>query len=368
MRILLVSSFVLPHAGGVEQFVATVRRTFEEAGCEVRVLACRRPEEDTSADAVVPTRFVGDSGWPVPVGGWRVLWREVGRADAVIANAAIHVLPVLAVLAARRRGVPALLVVHGSGRPLPTGSAAFRGARRAFQRTLGRMAVRRALPVSVSWAGVQGVRARFGVRAEHLPYPLPELPPARPVAAPGPEDPLLVAWIGRLSPEKDPESAVAAVERVRDERPAVLDVFGDGRLRPRLDALATARPWLTVHGSRPWPEILEAQERAHVLLSTSVWDNAQVALLEALARGVPAVSTAVGDAPRYLLEPSLERFCVAPGDPDTLARALAELGGSYDRFRGGFAVNGERLRAIHGDAGHVLRELVALAGARRDGR
>jgi glycosyltransferase involved in cell wall biosynthesis len=364
MRVLLVSSFVLPHAGGVEQFVATVRRMLERRGSQVRVLACRRSGEDDSADAVVPTRYLGGSGWPLPVGGLGTLWREVASADAVIANGSLHVLPALAVLAARRQGVPALLVVHGSGEALPTGSRAFRAVRTGYQRTLGALAVRRALTVSVSHAGVVGARRTYGVRARHLPYPLPELPRAEPVPGPGPSEPLRVAWIGRLSPEKDPELAVAAVERLLAARSATLDMFGDGRLRGGIDALAASRPWLTVHGSRPWPEVLAAQEHAHVVLATSVWDNAQVALLEALARGVPAVSTDVGDASRYLTEPSLEPFCVPASDADALGAALAELADSYDRRRSVFAANGERLRALHGGAIDVLEELMAVAGAR----
>jgi glycosyltransferase involved in cell wall biosynthesis len=358
MPTILASSFVLPHPGGVEQFVATVRRLLEARGVEVRVLACRRPGEDGSADVTVPARFLGASGWPLPVGGVTAVWREIGQADAVIANNALHPLTGLCVLVARLRRVPALLVVHGSGEDLPLGSAGFRALRDAFQRTASWLAVRGAVPVSVSWAGVEGVRRRYGVQAAHLPYPLPELRDG--VVPPPLGDELRILWVGRLSPEKDPELAVAAVDRLASK--ARLEVYGDGRLRARLEALAQTRPWLVLHGARPRAEVLAAQERAHVLLSTSVWDNAQVALLEALARGVPAVSTRVGDAPRYLHEPSLAPFCVVP-DASALAGALGLLAESYDRWRAIFGVNGQRLRAIHGGAGDVLAELIA--GARR---
>jgi glycosyltransferase involved in cell wall biosynthesis len=367
MRVLLVSSFVLPHAGGVEQFVATLGELLAQQGCEVRLLACRRPGEDTTADATVPARYLGRAGWPLPTGGWATVWREAGQADAVVANNALHVLSAVAVLAGRRRRVPSLLVIHGSGQGVRPGARGLGTARAAFQRTLGGQAVRRSLPVSVSRAGVAGARSAYGVEAEYLPFPLPELPEAALPPAPAAGEAMRVVWIGRLAPEKDPLSAVQAVESLSAHRPVALDVYGDGPLRSRLDALAAQRSWLTVHGARPWPEVVEAQGRAHACLSTSVWDNVQVAVLEALARGVPVISTRVGDAPHYYAPP-LERWCVEPGDPVATARALGALAASYDDNREAFAANGRRLQAIHRDAPRVLMELIALAGSRQPTR
>jgi glycosyltransferase involved in cell wall biosynthesis len=358
--VLLVSSFVLPHAGGVEQFVATIRGLLEERGCEVRVLACRRPGEDGTADAVVPTRFLGATGWPLPFGGPRTLWAEVARADVIVANGAMHVLPVAAILAGRRRGVPGLMVIHGSGERQRYGLRRVAALRGAFQRLIGRLAVRRALTVSVSQVGVDGVRRAYGVGAAVLPYPLPELPTAEPVAL-GDGEPLRVVWTGRLAVEKDPLLAVRAVERLRATRPALLELYGDGPLRPPLAALAAERPWLTLHGARPWPEVLAAHARAHVCLSTSVWDNVQVAVLEALARGVPVVSTRVGDAPRYYRAPSLAGFCVASGDAEALSGALGRLASDYAAHRRAFADNGRELASTHRDAPRILMELIADA-------
>ena len=191
MRVLLVSSFVLPHVGGVEQFVATIRDLLEQPGCEVRVLACRRPGEDTTADAVVPTRFIGPIGWPLPIGGLRTLSRGVGRADAVVANEALH----LADRAGRARGAP------------PAGSGAARHpwlgrrrrqrprpARAAFERTL---APGRDPAVAAGFgvrAGVEGIRRSHGFESAYLPYPLPELPAAAPRPARRPAS--RCAWRG----------------------------------------------------------------------------------------------------------------------------------------------------------------------------
>ena len=357
-RVLLVSSFVLPHAGGVEQFVETARGILLDRGCDVRVLACRLPGDDATADDTVPTRFLGRSSWPLPVGGWRTLWREVQQADVVVGNNSRHVLPVLAVLVARLRRRGAIFVVHGSGEGLQTGSAGFRVARATFQRTLARRAVRASRPVSVSHVGVASILRLYGVAAGYLPYPLRVLPPVAATPRLTAGEPVRVVWVGRLYPEKDPRLAVRAVERLRDWRPATLDMYGGGVLDAELAGLARSRPWLTLHGPRGWDEIQEIQAAAHVCLSTSAADNVQVAVLEALSRGIPVVSTRVGDAARYYLSDTLSRFCVAAGDPDAIAHAILELCSSYPSLRDDFGRNGRQLTAQHAEAPSVLGRLI----------
>jgi glycosyltransferase involved in cell wall biosynthesis len=357
-RVLLVSSFVLPHAGGVEQFVETARGILLDRGCGVRVLACRLPGDDATADDTVPTRFLGRSSWPLPVGGWRTLWREVQQADVVVGNNSRHVLPVLAVLVARLQRRGAIFVVHGSGEGPQTGSPGFRVARAAFQRTLARRAVRASRPVSVSRAGVASILRLYGVEAGYLPYPLRVLPPVAATPRLTADEPVRVVWVGRLYPEKDPGLAVRAVERLRDERLATLDVYGRGILDAELARLARSRPWLTLYGPRGWDEIQEVQASAHLCLSTSAADNVQVAVLEALSRGIPVVSTRVGDAPRYYLTGPLSRFCVAAGDADAIARAILELCSSYPSLRGDFGRNGRQLTAQHAEAPSVLARLI----------
>jgi glycosyltransferase involved in cell wall biosynthesis len=368
-RVLLISSFVRPHPGGVEEFVDSSRAVLEKRGLQTRVLACRLPGLDTSADALIPTRFVGSSSWPLPTGGWRPLWREVSAADVIVANNARHLLPVLAVLLARARGRAAFLVMHGSGEGPYGGSRAFGLVRGTFQRTLGLLAMRLSHPVSVSQAGVEGARRLYGVEASYLPYPLRELPAVSPFPTLDPDRPLRIAWVGRLFPEKDPLLAVQAVENLRRRRDARLHVCGDGPLRPELERLARQRPWLVVHGARSWEGAQALQAGGHACLATSVADNVQVTVLEALSRGIPTVSTRIGDAPSYYLSSSIRHLCVAPRDPDAAADALYDLACSYDRYRPEFAANANLLRARHADAGEALVRLLlaALPEAGTDG-
>jgi glycosyltransferase involved in cell wall biosynthesis len=363
-RALLVSSFVRPHRGGVEEFVDSARMLLEERGWHTRTLACRLPDLEAAADAVVPTRFLGPSSWPLPTGGWRSVWGEVGGADVVIANGTSHLLPVLAVLAARVRRRKAIFVLHGSGEY--PGSRPMRLARSLFQRTLARPALRLSQPASVSRAGVQAARELYGVDASYLPFPVHELPPVLDTPALPADAAMQVTWVGRLFPEKDPVLAVEAVELLRGEREAVLHVCGDGRLRPEVERLAARRPWLVVHGTLEWNKVQALQGSAHACLATSIADNVQVAVLEALSRGIPTVSTQVGDAPAYYNRPAIRHLCVEPRSPQAVARALLDLAASYDRYRREFASNAAVLRAHHAQAGAALAALaVNLRHAQR---
>ena len=85
------------------------------------------------------------------------------------------------------------------------------------------------------------------------------------------------------------------------------------------------------------------------LLATSVADNVQVAVLEALSRGIPTVSTRVGDAPTYYVSAPLQNLCVPTQNPEAMAAALADIASSYDRCRREFTANaGDSSRSAHG--------------------
>jgi glycosyltransferase involved in cell wall biosynthesis len=367
VRGLIVSSFVLPRAGGVEQFVDVAARLLRGEGWQVRVLACRPPTGEAQAEVTVPTLFLGSAGWPLPVGGWRTLWREVGAADVVIANGTRHLLPSVAAFAARVRRKRVVFVLHGSGAPFSTSSFFYhRVLGRLFERLVARPALRISQPVSLSRAGVRGSRSRYGVAATYVPFPLRELPPATRSRL-DPHEPLRIAWVGRLFGEKNPLAAVEVVERVRLRRDARLDVYGIGPLLETLERLARERPWLAVHGPRTWEEIQQVQATAHLCLSTSLRDATQMAVLEPLARGVPVVSTRVGDAPGYYAR-KLRAFCVEPGDPEGAAEAILALADSYDRYRELFAANARELVRRHRDgAGRLAAVLESPRTPTRDG-
>jgi glycosyltransferase involved in cell wall biosynthesis len=261
------------------------------------------------------------------------------------------------------------LVVHGSGVGPQAGSLPFRLGRSLFEKTLARLAMRVCRPVSVSQVGVEAARRLYGVQASYLPYPLRDLPPVETSPSLEHDRPMRITWVGRHFPEKDPLLAVAAVEAFRRQRDAELHIIGDGPLRPDLEQLARERQWLMVLGRRTWEEVQLLQAEGHACLATSVADATQLTVLEPLSRGIPTVSTQVGDAPSHYLSSSIRHLCVPPRDAEATADALLDLASSYDSYRSRFADNAELLRARHAEAGEALAQLLAeaLSGAERAG-
>jgi glycosyltransferase involved in cell wall biosynthesis len=279
----------------------------------------------------------------------------------VIVNGTRHLLPSIAALIARLHGKRAIFFLHGSGAPFSASSFLYhRVLGSLFERVVSRPALRASLPVSLSRAGVDGAGHRYGVSATYVPYPLRELAP-RPRRSLAADEPIRIVWVGRLYREKDPLGAVGVVEQVRRSREASLELYGSGILLDELGLLARERPWLAVHGSRSWEEIQKIQGAAHVCLSTSLRDATQLAILEPLVRGIPVVSTRVGDAPVYYLDSQLQVFCVDPGDSAAAAEAILELASSYPRYRRLFAANATGLRPRHSPAGERLSSLIETA-------
>jgi len=110
-----------------------------------------------------------------------------------------------------------------------------------------------------------------------------------------------------------------------------LTIVGDGRIRPRLEALAL-RLGLTdrceflgqlVHG----PAILEALDKADLFVLPSRTEGLPRALIEAMARGLPCISTKVGGIPELLPAEDL----VAPGNVTALAAKIGDVARSTAR-------------------------------------
>jgi glycosyltransferase involved in cell wall biosynthesis len=136
-----------------------------------------------------------------------------------------------------------------------------------------------------------------------------------------PDDATAVAWLGRLSEEKDPITFVRAIRRLSDRRPVVALVGGDGPLRVAVEAAGGDAPLrMTGWVDDPGP-LLSA---ADLFVSTSRWEGMPLAVLEAASVGLPLVLT---DVPgnRDAAEHGIPAELVPPGDSVALATAIDVL-------------------------------------------
>jgi glycosyltransferase involved in cell wall biosynthesis len=133
---------------------------------------------------------------------------------------------------------------------------------------------------------------------------------------------------GSLIPRKDPVTLIQAVAEVRRKVPYVqvhlagtlADTVYVGEVRREIARLGL-EDVVTLLGSLDAGRLREEYTAAEVVVLSSRQESAPLAVVEAMAAGLPVVATAVGGVP-YLVEDGVTGYRVPPGDPGTLARAL----------------------------------------------
>lgn len=114
----------------------------------------------------------------------------------------------------------------------------------------------------------------------------------------------VLAFVGRLDSQKDPLLLVRAFSEILKSRMDLhLVMIGDGNLRPRVekavqDGLLRGR--VTLLGVRPAAEIAEVLRASDLFVLSSAYEGMPIALLEALACGIPVVTTDVGEVRRVV--------------------------------------------------------------------
>jgi glycosyltransferase involved in cell wall biosynthesis len=139
-----------------------------------------------------------------------------------------------------------------------------------------------------------------------------------------PDDAWVVGTVGRLAPEKDQALLVDAMGSLLCATRHLV-IVGDGAERGALRARVDANPgrdYVHMLGDREDVESLLAAFDAFAL--TSRTEGLPLVLLEAMATGLPVVSTAVGGIPD-LVKDGVTGFLVPAGDRGSLADRLGLL-------------------------------------------
>ena len=140
-----------------------------------------------------------------------------------------------------------------------------------------------------------------------------------------PNQPPMILGVGRLEKQKDFPTLIRAFAQVRQQYPARLMILGEGKERPYLEALVqelglTEDVVLPGFVANPYAYMA----RASLCVLSSAWEGFGNVLVEAIAAGVPVVSTDCESGPAEILENGRYGKLVTVGDIEGMAAAIVE--------------------------------------------
>jgi glycosyltransferase involved in cell wall biosynthesis len=133
----------------------------------------------------------------------------------------------------------------------------------------------------------------------------------------------VIVGMGRLTKQKDFHTLIKAFAKMREECPCRLVILGEGGDRSSLESLTenlgiSKDVDLPGFHKNPFPFL----SRADLFVLSSRWEGFGLVLVEALALGVPVVSTDCPSGPREILEDGRYGPLVPIEDPAALAKAI----------------------------------------------
>ncbi len=316
--------------GGLESVIATLCSAQRSAGDSVLVVPVLEPDDARGHPLVEKLSSEGIDVMPVVVTG-----RDYRGERAALRRLLVDRRPdvvhthgyrpdVIDAPVARGLGIPTVTTVHGFTR----GGFGGRGWKGRFYEWLQIRSFRRFDAVVVVSERLRGELAGEGVREDRLHVlrnawdagadALPDRAEARARLGVGAQSPA-VAWVGRLSSEKAPDLFVRAARAVTGE--AEYHVLGTGPMLSDCRELAerlSVGEQFTWHG--PVPEAGRWLSAFDALVISSWTEGTPMVLLEAMAAGVPVVTTAVGGIPD-VVSPAEAILCEA-GDVPCLAEGI----------------------------------------------
>ena len=327
MKIALVTRRYPPLIGGAERVLSYLAPALAAEGAEVDVLTARSEgpaavEEHASGPfrvvrlATSRARFVGT---------WLYMrelsrWFARNRVDLAYVSMLKHDAYVV-VEQGRRRGFPVVLRPEGAG---ATGDIAWQQWGRLGSR-IGRRCREADAVVAISPA-VRGELVEAGydpARIHDLPngVPVPDVP----WSPRGDPRSLHAAFVGRLAPEKGLDSLVDTWPIVRERwSEARLTLIGEGPERAALEGRISR---LGLGGSVELLGISADPSRVlrgcDLFVLPSREEGMSIALLEAMALGIPSVASAI-PGNLALMTDGVHGRLAPPDDPPSLARAILE--------------------------------------------
>ncbi len=153
-----------------------------------------------------------------------------------------------------------------------------------------------------------------------------------------PPESFVIGSVGHLRAEKDYPNLIRAFARIADPR-ARLMLVGDGPCREDLASLSKTLGCADrIRFAGLLNETATTYQAMDLFVLSSTTEQMPVALLEAMASGLPAVCTDVGDC-ASMLDRTAPPFVVPPSQPQALTNAIQVLMEDHELRRAAAAAN-----------------------------
>lgn len=360
-------------AGGAERVVTLMANDWAARGRNITLLTFDDGAVPPfyALDARVrhkPLAIAGDS--PHPIAALRSNLKRIHHLRAAIRasrpDCVISVLDkvnVLTLLATRGLKVPVVVMeqVHPGSYPI---GRAWEVLRNRTYPTADRV-------VAITARALDHFSPRIRARARVIPNPavaggpLDEEVSERPLARPS------VVAVGRLAQQKGHDLLLKAFSQLKDRHAAwTLTILGEGPLREQLEAL---RHQLGIADRVHLPGSVRSPHsflrQADLFVMASRFEGFPLALCEAMACGLPVISTDCPSGPREIIRDGVDGILVPNEDVEALATAMGRLmsdEGERRRLAARAPEVTERfgLKKVMGMWDELLRELTAESASR----
>lgn len=329
--IVQVTSYYPPHLGGMENVVAQIAEGFVEKGYAVSVYTS---DIGYSRNAVPDSKSQVHYLKSIEFAHTPIIFTLFFRLLALPPHALIHLhvsqafSPEIVYLISRLKGLPYIAHIHldvdASG---PLGFLLEPYKKRFLKRVLKSaakiiclseaqkklIASKYALPLESIAVIPNGVAETYFTGKKTSENTVPHL-----------------LFVGRLAAQKNLSLLIEAVSQMQAS--VFLDVVGEGELRENIEALIQKYKLQNVklHGKKSGKELIELYKSADIFVLPSLKEGVSLAMLEALAAGLPVVAT---DSPE--IREILADCGVLIQDPTAInyAKALDALLSNKETFR-----------------------------------
>ena len=302
--------------GGGEKMAIDVASRIDPAACEVTVVSLypradkqlSRLADQMGLRVIYLSKKLGTD--PRTVIELRRVIREI-KPDVIHTH--LYVVPYVLLAAPRR--IRKFHTVHNVAQKEAAGLL------RVFMRLAYRFG--NFTPVAISPLCAQTLEEVYHIPSSAFPCILNGVDTDRFSPMPIPHPAFRFTTVGRMQPQKNHRLLIEAFASVHERHPdAELAIVGEGYLRPELEAYA-ASLGLTdaVHMDGESEHVPEELNASDVFVMSSDYEGLPVVVLEAMACGLPVVSTAAGGVVD-LVSDGDNGFITPIGDAQALAKAM----------------------------------------------